>query len=66
MTAPKGTGLVAARPAESAGIAGAAGLLLARVLGVSDPDTIVAIGAVIGFVPAAVTWLVTTIRSVKK
>jgi hypothetical protein len=45
-------------PAETAGVAGSAALLIAHTLGVTDPTTIVAIGVVIGFVPSAVTWVV--------
>lgn len=55
--------LEAARPAEIGGISGAVGLLIARLAGISDPDTIVAIGAVVGFIPAAITYLVSVIRT---
>lgn len=51
-------GQVTARPAESGGVAGALALLLAHLAGVNDPATIVALGVVIGFVPAAITWAV--------
>lgn len=54
--------IVQRNPAESAGVAGAMGLLIARGLGVTDADTIVALGVVIGFVPAGVTWLVNLFR----
>lgn len=37
-------------------------LLLARLLGLDDPLYIAAIGVVVGFVPAAITWLVVTLR----
>lgn len=50
------------RPAESAGVAGAVGLLICKIAGVEDPDTYFAVGVVIGFVPAAITWCVNTIR----
>lgn len=50
------------RPAETGGAAGAVALLLARVLGVDDPDTVYAIGIVVGFLPAGITWLVDTVR----
>lgn len=53
------------RPAEWTGVAGAIALLIARVLGVTDADTIVALGAVIGFLPAGVTWLVSIVRNGK-
>lgn len=50
------------RPAESFGVAGALSLLIARLLGVDDPDVIVSLAVVIGFLPAAVTWLVERFR----
>lgn len=50
------------RPAETAGVASAAALLIARLAGIDDPDTIVALGIVVGFIPAGVTWLVETFR----
>lgn len=50
------------RPAETGGVAGAVGLLIGRLLGIEDPNTLVAIGMVVGFAPAAITWLVTLIR----
>lgn len=53
------------RPAEWSGVAGSVALLVARVFGVTDADTIVALGAVIGFIPTAVTVLITTIRNGK-
>jgi hypothetical protein len=43
-------------------VAAAATLLLVRLLGVDDPDTVVALAVVVGFVPAAITWLVETFR----
>lgn len=54
--------IVSNRPAETGGVAGAAGLLIGRLLGIDDPNTLVAIGMVVGFAPAAITWLVTLIR----
>ena len=51
------------RPAESAGAAGSIALLIARAIGLKDADTIVALAAVIGFIPAAVTWTVHLWRS---
>lgn len=50
------------RPAESTGIAGAAALLAARLLGVSDPDVIVALAVVLGALPAGVTAVVVWTR----
>lgn len=54
--------LVQRRPAESTGVAGALALLAARLLGVDDADTIMALAIVVGFIPAAVTWIVSTLR----
>jgi hypothetical protein len=54
--------LPARRPAESAAIGSAAALLVARLLGVDDADTVTALAIVIGAIPAAVTWLVTLRR----
>lgn len=51
------------RPAETGGVAAALALLVARLIGIDDADAIVALGVVVGFVPAAITWLVVTIRS---
>lgn len=45
-------------PAESAGGAGAVALLIAYLLGVDDPEALVALGAALGLIPAAVTLLV--------
>ena len=50
------------RPAETGGIAASVALLVAHALGVNDPTTVVAIGVVIGFVPAAITWVVELVR----
>lgn len=54
---------VVRRPAETAGIAGSVAILVARVAGVTDADTIVALAAVLGFLPAAVTWTVALVRN---
>jgi hypothetical protein len=51
------------RPAEASGVAGAVALLIARLLGVGDADTIVALAVVVGCIPALVTWLVVLLRS---
>lgn len=51
-----------ARPAETAGLAGAIALLTAHVLGVDDPDVIVALAVVVAAVPAIVTFLVVQLR----
>lgn len=50
------------RPAETAGVAGAAAILVAHVLGVTDATVVTALAVVLGVVPAAVTWLVTITR----
>lgn len=46
------------RPAETGGVAAAIALLIAHLLGVDDATTITALAVVIGFVPAAITWVV--------
>lgn len=46
------------RPAETGAIAAAIALLVGKLLGVDDPDTLTALGIVVGFVPAAITWCV--------
>jgi hypothetical protein len=54
--------IVERRPAETGGVVGAVGLLVSKVAGIEDPDTLVAIGVLVGFVPAGITWLVETVR----
>lgn len=55
--------LVKDRPAEvGAGAAGAVAFLIGRLLGVDDTPTLLALTVVVGVVPAAITWLVNTIR----
>lgn len=46
------------RPAETAGASGSLALIIARIAGIKDPDTLVAIGAAAGLVPALVTLIV--------
>lgn len=58
-----GRSLPARRPAESAAIASAVALLIARALGVDDADTVTALAIVIGGVPSVVTWVVNLRRS---
>jgi hypothetical protein len=53
------------RPAETGGVVGAATLLIVGALGVTDPDTIIALGVIVGFVPAAVTWVVVMVRKAR-
>jgi hypothetical protein len=66
MTTPakrvKRPAIIKRRPAESVGLAGAVALLIARALGVDEPDVIVGLGVVVASLPAVVTWLVVTIR----
>ena len=50
--------LVQTRPAETGGVASSVALLVAYLLGVTDPGVIVALGVVVGFIPAAITWVV--------
>jgi hypothetical protein len=56
------TNLPQKRPAELGGAAGSVAILVAWALGVDDAGIIAAIGVVVGFVPAAITWTVTTVR----
>lgn len=51
------------RPAEVSGVAGSVAILVAHLLGVTDPSTIVALGVVVGALPAVVTWLVVLRRN---
>lgn len=46
------------RPAELTGLAGSVALIIAGLAGVKDPTALVAIGAVVGAIPAAVTLIV--------
>jgi hypothetical protein len=50
------------RPAEAGGVAAAVAFLVARLLGVKDAATVTALGTLVGFVPAAVTWVVVQVR----
>lgn len=52
----------AQRPAEAGGIVGALALLVAHLLGLDDPDVIVSLAVVFGFVPTGITWIVTLVR----
>lgn len=52
-----GRGPLLARPAETAGGAGAFATLAAVAFGVTDPNTIAAIGVAAGLLPGAVTFL---------
>jgi hypothetical protein len=53
------------RPAETGGIATAIAVLIAHLFGVDDSTIIVTLAVIVGFVPAAITWLVTLIRKPK-
>jgi hypothetical protein len=46
------------RPAETTAGAGSIALAVAYIAGVRDPETIAAVGVLIGLVPGAVTFLV--------
>lgn len=54
--------IIKRRPAESGGVGAAAALLIGKVAGIDDPDTLTAIGVLAGVLPSGITWLVTTIR----
>lgn len=54
------------RPAETGGVAGAVALLVAYFAGLHDPAIVTAIGVVVGFVPAAITWTVQLVRGKAK
>lgn len=62
-----GTDLVKSRPAETAApVATAIAALIAKMLDVEDADTVLYLALVLSFVPAAVTWLVVTLRNGRK
>lgn len=51
------------RPAETgAGVAGAVAFLVLYGLGVEEPAVLLSTTVVVGFVPAAITWLVVKFR----
>lgn len=55
--------LPAQRPAETtAGVAAAVSVLICSLLGVEDPAIYGALVIIVGFIPAAVTWVVTLAR----
>lgn len=55
---------VKARPAETGGaVAGALAFLLCYLLGVDDAGVLTALGVVLAFVPASITWAVELARS---
>lgn len=55
--------VVTRRPAEVGGVAGSVAVLVAYLAGVDDAGVIAAIGVVAGAIPAAVTALVSLLRS---
>jgi len=55
-------GLPARRPAETSAAASAVALLIASIAGLDDPAILTALAIVIGFIPAAVTWIVVLVR----
>ena len=58
--------VVKERPAETATpITMAVALLIAKAVGIDDASTIAYIAIIVAFVPAAITWLVDTIRKPK-
>jgi hypothetical protein len=50
------------RPAEIGGVAAAIAFLIAVLLGIHDTNVVAALGTVVGFIPAAITWIVVTIK----
>lgn len=54
---------LARRPAESLTGAGALTVLIVYGFGIDDPQVPVALTVVLGLLPAAVTWIVSTARS---
>lgn len=59
----KVTSLPSRRPAETFTVVAALALLIGRLLGIDDPDVITALSVVLGFLPTAITWIVSTVRS---
>lgn len=51
------------RPAETGGVASYIALLIGYIAGIDDPGVLVALAGVVGFIPAAITWLVNLTRS---
>lgn len=55
--------VVKSRPTEATtGVAGAVAGLIVWLAGIDDPRVLGSLVVVVGFVPSAITWLVTTIR----
>jgi hypothetical protein len=59
--------IIQRHPTEAAmPLATALAALIAAAIGVEDTDTILYLALVLSFIPAAVTWLVTTFRKPKE
>lgn len=60
---------VSKNPAASFGVAGAVALLIARVMGVDDADTIVALSVVLMAAPAGIAivaaWVMSLVRTLR-
>lgn len=54
--------IIARRPAETGGAAGASVMVIARAFGVKDPNILAGIGAAVGVGPGVITWIVATVR----
>lgn len=50
------------RPAETGGVAGAVAFLICYFAGVHDAGVLTALGVVLGFLPAAITWMVGLVK----
>lgn len=59
----KATAKTAQRPAETGGVAGALVILVGKAAGIDDPDALAAMGIVVGFIPAGITWLVNLVKA---
>lgn len=57
---------VAARPAETGGLAAALAVLIAYFAGLDDPAVIAALVIVVGALPAVITWCVVKYREAKE
>lgn len=54
--------LLSRRPAETGTAAMALAVVIAYLFGVTDEGVIVALAVVVGATPAAITWVVATLR----
>lgn len=55
--------VVARRPAESTALGAAVALLIGKLAGLDDPETITALAVVVGAIPAVVTYFVSNARA---